>query len=133
MIEANSRRVSNSGTFAILIGLTGVGLIMGGLAGIVIWMAMTGKSALNIEVDMMKPENMNAVRVFQLVSTLLTFFIPAWITARIASNKPFEWLGFNKRFNYRQLLVAVMIMLASIPLVSALATLNEVIPLPANV
>ena len=132
MIEANSRRVSNSGTFAILIGLTGVGLIVGALAGIVIWMIMTGKSPLNIEVDMLKPENMNAVRIFQLVSTLITFFVPAWITARIASNKPLDWLGFNSHVNYRQFILATLIMLASIPLVSALATLNEMIPLPAT-
>lgn len=133
MFEATPRRVSNAGTFAILIGLTGVGLIVGALAGIVIWLVMTGKSPLNIETDMMKPENMNAVRIFQLVSTFITFFIPAWITARIASDRPFQWLGFNKRFNLRQLILAVLIMLACIPLVSALATLNELIPLPANV
>jgi len=132
MFESNTNRLSNGGAFGLLIGLSGAGLIAGTILSIGIWVAMTGKSILSMQTELMKPENMNAIKVIQVVSTFVTFFVPAWITARIANNQPFRWLGFNNHFNVKQFGVALLIMLASIPLVSSLATLNEIIPIPAK-
>lgn len=117
--------------FFILIGLLGAGLIIGSLAGAVLFSAMTGKGLMSLEKEMLNPENVQAVRILQLVSTFFIFFLPAFFTALIVNKKPVKFLGFNFYFSGRQVLLVVAIMLASLPLVGALSEINKLIPIPA--
>ena len=60
---------------------------------------------------------------------LIMFFIPALITARLLSRKPFNGLGFKEGFNVKQLLLGIAITMVCFPLVGALGELNQHIPL----
>ena len=122
--------VSYPTAFFILFGMLGAGLLVGGVASGGIWMAMTGTGILQMEKEMMNPANVQAVRIIQLVSTFFIFFLPAYFTALIINKKPLNFLGFNIYFSVRQILLAVGIMLVSLPLVGALSELNKVIPVP---
>lgn len=84
-----------------------------------------------MEKEMLNPANVQAVRVVQLVSTFFIFFLPAYFTALIMNKKPLKFLGFNVHFSWRQLLLAIGIMLVSLPLVGSLSEINKLIPLPA--
>jgi membrane protease YdiL (CAAX protease family) len=123
--------MSYSAAFFILFGMLGAGLIVGGLASIGVWTAMTGKGIFEMEKEMLNPANVQAVRVVQLVSTFFIFFLPAYFTALIMNKKPLNFLGFNVHFSWRQLLLAIGIMLVSLPLVGSLSEINKLIPLPA--
>ena len=122
--------MSYSAAFFILIGMLGAGFIIGGLAALGVWTAMTGKGVLQMEKEMLNPANVQAVRIVQLVSTFFIFFLPAYVTALIINKKPLKFLGFNFYFSWRQFLLAIGIMLVSLPVVGALSELNKIIPVP---
>ncbi|HTL07108.1 MAG TPA: CPBP family intramembrane glutamic endopeptidase [Chitinophagaceae bacterium] len=121
--------VSPSAAFFILLGLLGAGLIIGALAGAGIWMAMTGRGIMGFEKDIMNPQYANAARIMQMVSVLFMFFIPALVTARLLSRRPFAYLGYREGFNPQQLLLTIAIILLCLPLVGALGELTQSIPL----
>lgn len=116
----------------ILIGLLLGGLIVGSAATIPIWMIMTGKGIFNMAKDMLNPAYVNAVKTMQIVSTIIMFFIPAYVTARIVTKKPFAHLGLKGGIKINRTVLAILIMLAALPLVGALAELNKAIPLTAS-
>jgi membrane protease YdiL (CAAX protease family) len=102
---------------------------VGAFASILVWWAMTGKSIMTIQDDLLKPENLNAFKMIQVVSTVIMFFLPAYITARSASAQPFKRLGFVRSLKTDRLILSVAIMLCVLPLVGFLAELNEAIPI----
>lgn len=129
MYDAGSKGVSYNNAIFILIGLWIAGLIAGAIVSVPIWTVMTGKGFLSMSTDMLDPANMNALRIIQVVSTAVTFFLPAYITALIINRKPAKFLGFKGRFDYRQLLMVFAIMFCAAMTASALAELNEMIPI----
>jgi len=129
MYDAYSKGISYSRAFWILMGLWLAGFIVGGIVSIPIWILMTGKGLSSMQQEMLNPENVNAVRVIQVVSTALTFFLPAFITAFLINRRPGKILGLTMRFEYRQLLMVIAIMLAAAVVAASLATFTEWIPI----
>ena len=101
-------------------------------ASILIWWGMTDKSIMKMQDELLKPENLNAFKMIQVVSTVIMFFLPAYITARSASSHPFKRLGFVSSLKTDRLILSVAIMLCVLPLVGFLADLNEAIPISAK-
>lgn len=130
MYDPYSKGVSYGKGVGILIGLWLAGFFIGSIASIPVWSLMTGRGIFTMPQDMLKPEYVNAMRVVQVVSTFITFFLPAYLTALILNRKPAKLLGFTMRFTYRQLLLSVVIMFAAALAAGALAELNEKIPIP---
>lgn len=129
----NQRKIEPPIEFLILIGIWVGCFVVGGVAAIPIWILMTGKSLLTMPADMMNPAYVNALKVIQVVSTVIIFFIPAFVTARIASAKPFFRLGFQGGIKLNRAVVAVLLMLCALPLVGFLAEINKAIPIAASV
>ncbi len=127
-----TRNLSATAAFFILIGFVFVGIFIGSLIGAGVWVGMTGNQILNIEKDMQNPQFANAARMVQLVSACFAIFIPAVACAALMSRKPFKWLGFTEGFSLKQLLLVFGIMLLCFPLVSALGELNAMIPIPKS-
>ncbi len=127
----DQQKISPGIEVLILIGLLIGGLIVGSVATIPIWMIMTGKGIFNMAKDMLNPAYVDAVKTMQVVSTIIIFFIPAFVTARIASKKPFAHLGLKAGLKFNRAVLAIFIMLAALPLVGALAELNKAIPVSA--
>ncbi len=132
MYDAHSKGIPYSNGFFLLIGLWIAGFFLGGLLSLPVWIVMTGKSVMSIPEGLFDPKNVDAIRVIQVVSTATTFFLPAIITAFILSRRPAKLLRFTMRFNYRQLLLMLGIMLTAAVTAALLAQLNEWIPLPEN-
>ncbi|MFT3947535.1 MAG: CPBP family intramembrane metalloprotease [Agriterribacter sp.] len=130
MYDPYSKGVSYGKGVLILIGLWLGGFVAGGVVSIPVWALMTGRGIFSMQQDMLKPEYVNAVRVVQVVSTFITFFLPAYFTALILNRKPVKLLGFTMKFTCKQLLLSVVIMFAAALAAGALAELNEKIPLP---
>lgn len=124
----NQRKIEPPVEFLILMGIWVGCFVVGSVAVIPIWILMTGKSILTMPTDMMNPAYVNALKVIQVVSTVIIFFIPAIITARIMSAKPFFRLGFQTGVKLNRAVVAVLLMLCALPLVGFLAEVNKAIP-----
>ncbi|MFT3704187.1 MAG: CPBP family intramembrane metalloprotease [Agriterribacter sp.] len=130
MYDANSKGVSYSYGILILLGLWIGGVIIGSIVSIPIWLVMTGKGMLSMGKDMLASENVNALRVIQLVTTAIIFFLPAYFTALILNRKPAKLLGFKTKFDARQLVLSISIIFCATFVAGALAELNEMIPIP---
>lgn len=128
----DQQKISPGIEVLILIGMLIAGLIVGSAVTIPIWMIMTGKGIFNMAKDMLNPAYVNAVKTMQIVSTIIMFFIPAYVTARIVTKKPFAHLGLKGGIKINRTVLAILIMLAALPLVGALAELNKAIPLTAS-
>jgi membrane protease YdiL (CAAX protease family) len=113
----------------ILIGLVGAGLLFGGILSVAIMFSQLGTTKAQDVNELLKPENVNLIRWLQIISTFFMFFVPTVIFARIVSKKPFQYLGYNTWIRLEQVILVILIMIASFPIVSALGELAEKIPL----
>ena len=135
--KAYSKGFNGWSQLAILLGLLSVGLIVGRLISFPIWTLMTNGSPMNMEADMLKPENASASQVVQAVSVMFMFFLPTVAFAFICYRRGWVFLGFpalwgqaREKLNRKNLLIVLLIILCSIPLIVIIGKLNESIPLP---
>lgn len=132
MQKSLSKGFSGWAQLGILIGLLFGAFIVAGVVSIAIWAAMAQGSVIDMQTNMFKPENLNAILVIQCVSTLVIFFLPAFFYAKICFTNSISFLGFNGKITWKQLLIVVLLVAASLPLIDTLATLNKMIPLPKH-
>ena len=129
MPDHNSKNISYPSQLAILFGLTGGGLIIGSLASFAVWTMMTGQPFPTKAEDILQPQYYKVNMVLQAVSTFFIFFVPVHFFAVICYRKPFAYMGFNFRFNFKQVLLVIGILILTFPLSGALATLNKILPI----
>jgi membrane protease YdiL (CAAX protease family) len=137
MAHIATKRFNYATQFAILLVLTGVGLIVGGIASLLPLIGKVDFSKLSnlteggLMQGLLKPENANAFRMMQFITTLFLFFIPAVIYAKICHKKAFLHLGFIKAPGLKQLLLVAGIMFFALFIVGALAEIWKHIPFSA--
>ncbi len=132
MADTNSKNISYPAQFAIFLGLTGAALIVASLASLSIWTMMTGIPFPTKTSEVLQPQFYKVNMVMQGVSTFLIFFMPVHFFAMICYRKPYHFLGYNFRFNYKQVLLVAGILILTFPLSGALSELTKMIPLPQN-
>ena len=132
MNDKNSRNFSFTSQFGIFLGLTGAGVVIGAILSAAIWAAMTGRPLLSMATDIMNPKYYNAIMFMQAISTLFMFFLPVYFFALICYRNPSKFIGFDTKFNYRQFLIVIGILVLTFPLSGALAELNKIIPIPKD-
>jgi membrane protease YdiL (CAAX protease family) len=118
--------------FAILLGLLGIFIILSSVLVMFLGSTMLHVPLKQVIAAMNRPENADISRFLNTTASLLAFLLPALILARIISKRPFTQLGFNSAISTRQILLVVVITLASMVLSGALGELNERIPIPAK-
>ena len=133
MIDKNSKNIGFPSQFGILLLLLGGGLIIGGLISVGTWLAMTGRPTQSMETDLLNPQYYYAAMTVQAISTFFMFFLPVYILARIAYKKPFQYIGFNKTFNYPQIFLVIGILFLTFLFSDTINQLTKLIPLPKNV
>jgi membrane protease YdiL (CAAX protease family) len=115
--------------------LVGVGLIIGGAIALILpfivdlnaGIKMTTNSAQFID-RLLKPENAALLRWITFITSFFMFFLPTVIYALICHKKSFVHLGFKTNSNIKSAGVVILIMLAALPLVSALQDLTTLLP-----
>src|SRR5215208_83584 len=98
MYDSNSKGISYTAGFFILIAFAVAGLIIGTLISIPIWTGMTGKGIMEMKDQIGNPAYSNAFKIVQVVSTFFGFFVPALVTALLLNRKPYNLLGFTRKF-----------------------------------
>lgn len=130
MNDRNSRNFSYPSQMGILLGLIGAGVILGAVISFLIWLAMTGRGITTMETDILNPRYYSAIMWMQAVSTFMMFFLPVYLFALICYRDPTKFMGFNTRFNYKQVIMVLVILVFTFPLSGALAEMTKVIPIP---
>jgi len=121
--------MSASKEFIILVGLWVIGLVLGTVLCMPIWMVMTGESPLKMTEELMNPKYRSALLVIQSVSSIFTFLFPALVTALIVSKHPKRHLGFTSSFNIKAVVFVFLVMGSAIILGGLLGELNKAIPI----
>ena len=134
MVYFATKRFSYWGQLGILAAMSGVGLIIGGVASII---PLLGKinildlknlSSASLIDDLLKPENAAVLRWSQCISTLFLFFLPPVFYSWICHRKVFMHLGFNQSLDSKKIILVLLIMIACLPVVGALQELTELLP-----
>lgn len=118
--------------FLMLLGLFGLFAIFGTILVLALGSNMLGISSMQVADALNRPQNVNVSRFLNTLGTLIIFFAPAILFAKIVGKYPFSWLGFNKRMNAKQLLIVALITFAGMILSGSLGMLNQKIPLPED-
>ena len=118
--------------FAILLGLLGVALILSGVLMGVAASIILHQPILKVGPELLKPENANIARIFNTVTAFISFFVPAWVVARIVGGKPMQQLGFNRTVSNKQIGLVALIATAALFVSGSLGAVNELIPMPAS-
>lgn len=129
MYDSNSKGISYTGGFFILIALAIAGIFVGTILSIPIWTSMTGKGILEMKDQLGNPAYSSAFKLIQSVSTFFGFFIPAIITAILLSRRPYNLLGFTSRVQWNQVGVVVAIMFLALFISTSFGYFNQHIPL----
>lgn len=132
MKDWNLKQGSYPTQFAILIGITGACFMLAALSAQVVWGMMVGNDIPLDPNAMLKPEYYNVNMVLQGVSTFIIFLLPAVTVATICYKNANDFLGLNTRFNSKQILTVLAILLSTFYFAGAVAELNRLIPLPAE-
>ena len=132
MIDRNSRKFSYSTQMGILLGLIGGGVVIGAIVSFMVWLVMTGRGVGTMAADILNPKYYNAIMWMQAISTFMMFFLPVYVFALICYRNPAKFMGFNTRFNFKQVLMVLVILVFTFPLSGALAEVTKLIPIPHN-
>ena len=133
MAQLSTKKYTPLGQFGILLAFLGAGVILTSIAQFLMMFsaAPAGLSTENMQNEMMRAlkdaNNVGLLRWMQAVGTFLMMFIPAWIYAKICWGKPAFWLGSNKHFDIRQILLAIVLILCANLVASSLADVSKMI------
>ena len=122
-----SKKVGYFGQLGVLGGIVAGGFV---ITAFVTAAFMFSKGAINMQAvdEFMVPENANVLRILQLITTFLLFFVPAVMYALICHREAFLHLGYRKSVSLKQLFVVMGIMAASLPFVGLLGEVVDYLP-----
>jgi membrane protease YdiL (CAAX protease family) len=129
-----TKKMTYWGQLGILAAFTGAGLMIGGIVSLIPLLgkmdikAFQGLSSKEVMNSLLVPENANLLRWVQFITTLFLFFLPSVFYAWLCHKKAFTHLGFRNKVTLPQFLIVIFIMIAALPLVSALAELTKMLP-----
>lgn len=119
--------------FLITVGIILVSAVFFTLLSTIIATVFYNVSMLELQqmmLDPAQPVTLSILKLVQTFSAIGTFIIPPFILARLFSERPLEYLSLNYKTQKVSLLLATIIMVASMPLVNFLGELNTQMHLP---
>jgi membrane protease YdiL (CAAX protease family) len=84
------------------------------------------------EMNLSDPALLSALKVLQTILSIMLFFIPSVIFAYLSDPKPLQYIGFKNPVPKSFFLIAVVILLASFPMVAWLSDVNQNMHLPKS-
>ena len=129
MYDNNSKGLSYTAGFFMLIAFAVAGVLLATLISIPVWTSMTGLGLKDMEEEMNDPANSNAVKVIQSLTFLIGFLLPAIFTAYLLSRKPMDLLGFSKKINWKQIGLVCAIITVAMFASTFFSYLNERLPI----
>lgn len=132
MYNHNSKGLSYSAGFFMLIAFTIAGIFLADAIYTPLFKAMTGKDFETIKDGVIIPAYSDAMKVVQVISAVIGFLLPAIVAAFMLSRKPFQLLGFSPQVKPEQVGVVILIIVTALLVSFALSYFNREIPMPAE-
>src|SRR5436190_2124159 len=132
MFDNDSKGISYTAGFFILLAFVIAGIVFTSLLTIPIWTGMTGRPIKEMEKALTDPAYGNVSRVLQSITAILAFFIPTVFAAWVLNRRPMKLLGFVNGIQPVQVGLVILLMFAALAMSSSLSYINEIIPLPEN-
>jgi membrane protease YdiL (CAAX protease family) len=107
------------GQFGVLIFAIGIGLMVASFLQMLLLSPLLpkgvsfGEAAPYLKDILANPEHVSLVRILNVLSAFVGFFLPAVMFSYYCNGKSFFWLGFSKYINLKQLALVVPIVLFS--------------------
>lgn len=128
MYDNNSKGISYTAGFFMLIAFAVAASIIAVIISIPIWTSMTGQGFKDFEKGMNDPANSNAIKVIQSITVVIGFLVPAIFTAYLLNRKPMDLLGFSRKINWKQIGIVCAIMITAMFVSAFLAYVNGILP-----
>ena len=133
MYDNDSRGISYTAGFFMLIAFAVAGLVFASLLGAQIWQQMTGKGFDAMEKGMSDPANSDVMKIIQVITAIIGFFIPTVVTAALLNKRPMKLLGFSARdISISQVVVVLLLIGASLMVATSLSYLTNSTPIPGS-
>ena len=81
MLDNDSKGISYTAGFFMLIAFAIGGLILASVLGAQVWQQMTGKSFAEMQKGMSDPANSDVMKIIQAITAIIGFFVPTVVTA----------------------------------------------------
>lgn len=133
MNDNDSRGISYTAGFFILVAFAVAGLVFASLIGAQVWQQMTGKGLDAMEKGMSDPANSDVMKIIQAITAIVGFFVPTIVTAILLNRRPLRLLGFSaKEISISQVVVVLLLIGASLMVATSLSYLTNSTPIPAE-
>ncbi|MGZ8558670.1 MAG: CPBP family glutamic-type intramembrane protease [Chitinophagaceae bacterium] len=133
MYDNDSKGISYTTGFFMLIAFAVTGLIIASFLGGQIWQLLTGPSISEMKIGMSDPANSNVMKIIQSVTVIIGFFIPTFVTAALLNKRPLKLLGFSfKGIKPGQVVLVILLIGASLLVATSLSYVTNHTPIPAN-
>ncbi|MEP7373687.1 MAG: CPBP family intramembrane glutamic endopeptidase [Chitinophagaceae bacterium] len=131
MYDNDSKGISYTAGFFMLVAFAVAGLVLASLLGAQIWQQMTGKSFVEMGKGMNDPANSDVMKIIQSLTATIGFFVPTILTATLLNKRPIKLLGFSARgISMSQVAVVLLIVGASLMVATSLSHLTNITPIP---
>ncbi|HVB02089.1 MAG TPA: CPBP family intramembrane glutamic endopeptidase [Chitinophagaceae bacterium] len=112
--------------FVIFIGLTLGCYLVFFLVTAGLMPAISGLSMLEmVNGNLSDPKVLEALKLTQLISTVMVFLLPALIFCYLWSEKPFRYAGLSGRLNITAVVLTILIMVSALPAVGVMGDWNS--------
>lgn len=129
-LELINKGYSPTSKLGVFLACMGGSFVLAIIIPAVFFFLQSGISLNEIETALTNPKYLSSIMVMQLISTLLMFFLPAFLYAKIVYNKPFLALGFRKNINPMHIVFTLLIVTVGFALSGYLSEVNKAIPIP---
>lgn len=132
MYDNNSRGISYTAGFFMLIAFAVGGLVLAAAISAPIWESMTGLKLADMEKNMNNPAYADTLKLLQVITAVIGFFLPAVVAASLMTRRPFQLLGLTERASAPQAGLVILLVGASLAVATGLSYVNAHIPIPDN-
>ncbi len=125
----HQQRFNPLSQLALLFVFCGAGFIAGSM---ITW--LIGNVVLHVPLKdladaLMKPENVQVLRLIQVITTFFAMALPAFIVSNLDERNPLARLGFNDTVSGWQVLIILIMVIMGFLVSGALSELNQMIPI----
>lgn len=132
MYDNNSKGISYSAGFFLLIAFTIAGVFLAYMLNEQVWMAMTGKSYSKSLSGIPAAADANAYKTVQSIHAIVAYFLPTLLVANLLHRRPIQLLGYSSRISIKQIGIMILITAAALYVGAAFSYTNYQIPIPAD-
>jgi uncharacterized protein len=133
MYDNDSKGISYTAGFFILIAFVLGGSIFSVMLSQPIWTNMTGKSLEELGKGNFTANDATALKIMQVINVLGSFILPTLVTAQMLNRRPLKLIGFeNRGLDFKQVGLVILIMGCGLLFADSLSYFTRLIPLKAS-